>query len=319
MENFLSNTLSKICITMNNFSTSVAVIQAFFFALFLAIGIIPIIQSIQECCCKKDHSCKEQPIDAKTNCEKVKNCLKENLKEGINSIVQTVFDKFLEKSTCACTCSGERFYTVSGYKAPQCYTTVLFLVLLLLIPTAILQFCDLFFFEQALGCTVNNLACCYDKEQKIPQRLNCSNTSYLEDNNITSVICYRFTLRPGISIGSALGIISLIGFFISIVNVVLLKCSNGNKTICWRAACTLVIQFVAVLIALGVTIGMCVYYQKHTHPIKAKFRITQVYPAGITLIIYILIFPWWQFEKLGDKKNEDNITNERQRLLNEVT
>ena len=309
MGDLLSTSLSRICLNMNHFSIGAGVSQGIIFSLFFVVGFIPIIQV--SCCkdSKKDHSCKEQTI-AKIEETKVANCLR-NAKD---SIVKLVFDKVLEKNTCTCrcTCSNENFYTISSYKAPPSYTAVLFLVLLLLIPTAILQFFDLFFFEQTLGCNVNDLACCYDKEQTISQRLDCSNASYLENNNITSVICYRFALSPGTATGSAAGIISAIALIISIVNTVLLKCSNGKDRTHYRAVCTIIIQIVAFLIALGVTIGMCVYYSIYTHPIKAQFRIAQVYPAGVTLLIYILIFPWWKFEKLDDKRK----TDERQSLLN---
>ena len=87
-------------------------------------------------------------------------------------------------------------------------TLLLFPTLVFVAVSATVQFWDEFLYEESSDCITKSYTCCYGLYQNTTQHVDCSNTSYLEDNNITSIICHRFVFRLGTAAGSALGIIA---------------------------------------------------------------------------------------------------------------
>ena len=85
-------------------------------------------------------------------------------------------------------------------------------------------------------------------------RLDCSNTSYLEDNNITSVICYRHTFRLSTATGYALGLVASYALYITIINLLILKVSNGSGWNKRHAVLTVAIQITIVTLTVSATI-----------------------------------------------------------------
>ena len=125
---------------------------------------------------------------------------------------------------------GNKVYTILNYKVPRIYIFGLFIMVLNLLEVAPMQFWDDFLFEETHGCTTDQTLNCFPKHpNKTTQRLDWSNTSYLEDNNITSVICYRLVFSLGAAIGSALGIVTTTALIIYFLTLLVHKVSKGKS------------------------------------------------------------------------------------------
>ena len=107
-----------------------------------------------------------------------------------------------------------------------------------LIISAISEFWNQFLFEESNICTNDIYTCCYDANQYYPQRLDCSNSSYLKTNNVTSIICYKFAFRLGRATGSTLGLVTSCVLGLLIITWCLLKISKGTRAKTWRVALT---------------------------------------------------------------------------------
>ena len=109
-------------------------------------------------------------------------------------VVQFVFGSVLKEHVE----DGERGCTTFKYKAPDCYKAFLFSNVLQLIGIALMQFWDNFLLDESRICTTDpNLACFPSNPMPSTPRLDCSNTSFIEKNNITSFSCYRFVFKLG--------------------------------------------------------------------------------------------------------------------------
>ena len=212
-----------------------------------------------------------------------------------DSAIELVFKRILKKYRNE---DGEDSYIVLNYKAPYIQTMLLFTTLNQLIALAVIQFWDTFLLSETFGCTVNGIACCYSLNT-FDQLLDCHNTSYLQTNKIGSIICYRYVFRLGSATGSALGTVTTIGMVLLIITWILLKCSKGaNRTVRrgWYTAITQVIMILTIMAFTGILIGLEVETNQRSTSsiINASCRI---YPTGLTIILYIILFQWWKFEK----------------------
>ena len=74
-----------------------------------------------------------------------------------------------------------------------------------------------FLFEKSYAiCSTNTNFACFSMQPNITTpRLDCSNTSYLQENNITSVICYRYAYDLNTATGAALTTIVFNAFSLS--------------------------------------------------------------------------------------------------------
>ena len=222
------------------------------------------------------------------------------LQDKVDAVIERVFDQVLKKN-------DQDEYFVLDYKAPTNYTNLLFLTLVFVTVSAMVQFWDEFLYEESFDCITKIYTCCYGQIQNSTQYLDCSDTSYLEDNNITSVVCHRFVFRIGQAAGSAIGIIATNALVILVITWSLLKLSDGykGKGSC-RGVITVLIQSGSALITLSVTLLMCIY-NVVSYPGSSLKKILQIYPIGILISIYILIFPWTKFEKIDKVTHTDNI------------
>ena len=111
------------------------------------------------------------------------------------------------------------------------------------------MFWDYFLFEDSHICSTDpNLACFPANPNMTTPRLDCSDTGYLEDNNITTIICYRYVFRLSQATGSALGIITIDALVIIIITLLLFKVSNGSGWNKRRAVLAIAIQIIIVAI-----------------------------------------------------------------------
>ena len=143
-------------------------------------------------------------------------------------------------------------------------------------------------------------------------RLDCSDTQYLEVNNITSVICYRFVFRLGLATGAAFGVVTTITMIIATIPSLLLKVSNGSGWNKHRAVLTIAIQIITVVIAVGAAIAIYVVERSTSSVEIQAIRIVRDSSVTYTVIYSTVLFPWWSFKKMKDNENEEDYYIEEQ-------
>ena len=232
------------------------------------------------------------------------------LQDKIDAVVESVFDKILTKHGI----QGERkVYEVLRYKAPLIYNNLLLVTFVFLIISAIAEFWSNFLFEESSTCTNDEYTCCYDANQIYPQRLDCSNTSYLKTNNITEIICYKFAFRLGTATGSAIGLVTSIILGLFIVTWCLLKISKGTRATAWRIAFTILFQMYAVVV-VAVFTWLMLHYRITTHGGASSYGLLgkniMIAFVGIILFNYIVFFLWWKCEKIKEYEEYKNIQND---------
>ena len=234
---------------------------------------------------------------------------KQRLQDKIDSLVERVFDRILEKH---CNQGERKVYKVLKYRAPHFYIRVLFLTFLMLIISAISEFWNQFLFEESNICTNDKYTCCYDANQYYPQRLDCSNSSYLKTNNVTSIICYKFAFRLGTATGSTIGLVTSCVLGLFIITWCLLKISKGTRATNRRKAFTILVQICLLLLVFMFT-SLILHYRFTSHGgaiyglISKEFMIAFV---GSVLFNYIILFPWSKFEKIQENEDYENIQND---------
>ena len=172
-------------------------------------------------------------------------------------LIMHVFSTMLNKQTDR---AGKKVYTILNYKVPERYQFLMLAMALSLIGVAGIEFWDIYLFEDSYICSTDpNLVCFPAYPNMTTPRLDCSDTSYLEDNNITSIICFRLMYRLGSATGSALGVITIEALLIIIITLLLLKVSNGSGWNKHRAVLTVAIQITIVVISLGTLITLYIY------------------------------------------------------------
>ena len=141
--------------------------------------------------------------------------------------IKLVFSTMLNKHRDR---NGKKVYTILDYKVSIRYKVMMLAVALSLIGIAGGSFWYHFLFEKSHICSTDpDLACFPAYPNMTTPRLDCSDTSYLEERNITSVICYRYAYNLTRAIGSGLGLIAVNALFTIIITVLLLKVSNGSE------------------------------------------------------------------------------------------
>ena len=207
------------------------------------------------------------------------------------NFVERVFDSVLKRHRSK---EGEDAYFVSNYKAPPIYTNILSFLLIQMVAVAAVQFCDDFFIEESHGCITHGLTCCYSSYSGL---LDCSNQSYLDDNNITNVICYRLVFHLGTATANALGVVTTTALIIYIITLLLLKVSNGTRATQCRKCCTVAIQIITILLTACLTVAFC-YFQLRSHSLITKTlnAVSEITPTGVIIILYTILFPWCKFK-----------------------
>ena len=198
--------------------------------------------------------------------------------------------------------NGEKVYIVLNYKAPREYTVQLFMYMIQLTGLALAQFWDDFLLEESYTCSPNpSIACFRTLTHPViyNQRLNCSDTNYLRENNITSVICYRFVLNLATATGSALGLVTTTALIVYIITLLLLKVSKGISKKWWSYLTTILIQIILVILTITLTVFLCIYHAKITSTYLSEFNvITKDCIIGFIITTSIYRFPWYHFKKI---------------------
>ena len=226
-----------------------------------------------------------------------------NIRKIAESATEIILGKILKKRRNE---EGDESYIVFNYKAPNTHVFILFSILIQLISIAMIQFWDTFLLSDTFGCTPNGFACCYSLNTTFNQPLDCHNTSYLKENNINFIICYRYVFRLGAATGSALGTVTTTVILLLVITWILLKCSKGANRTVRRRWCTAITQVIMILTTIAVT-GILIYLELETHlltPSSVINAIGKVYPTGAIICLYMFHFQWWLFEKIADDNNQ---------------
>ena len=220
-------------------------------------------------------------------------------------VVQFVFGSVLKEHIDE---DGERGCTIFNYKAPDCYKAFLFSNVLQLIGIALMQFWDNFLLDESRICTTDpNLACFPSNPTLSTPRLDCSNTNFIEKNNITSFSCYRFVFKLGPATGSAVGIVTTTAFIIKyMVPLILLKISKGTNGSKCQKCSTIAMQVVLSLLAALLT-SLMVYlrYAISYSPLELLNAIRYL-PIGYIIASNIIFVPWFKFKQIeAETEDED--------------
>ena len=228
-------------------------------------------------------------------------------------LIKLVFSTMLNRQTDR---AGKNVYTILNYKVPERYKVLMLAIVLSLIGIAALVFWNTFLFEESHICGTDPYLACFPAYPSMSTpRLDCSDTSYLKDNNITSIICFRYAYRVSAATGSALGIITFDALFIIIINLLLLKVSNGSGWSKRRAVLTVAIQ-ITIVALIAVYLGIQSYLFPTLESYTIEKKITTLMINGFvtyTIFYSTVLFPWWSFKKIKNDeydKEEDNKEND---------
>ena len=194
--------------------------------------------------------------------------------------------------------NGKTVYTILDYKVSKRYKVMMLATALSLIGVAGGLFWYQFLFEKSHICSTDpDLACFPAYPNMTTPRLDCSDTSYLEVNNITSIICYRYAYYINRAIGSALGLTAVNVLFTIIINLLLLKVSNGSEWTKCRAVLTVVTERTTVtILAACIAIISYLTLKGISETIQLLIRITIQSCLLYTLVYSTVLFPWWSFK-----------------------
>ena len=213
--------------------------------------------------------------------------------------------------------NGKTVYTILDYKVPKRYKVMMLATALSLIGVAGGLFWHQFIFENShIICSTDpDLACFPAQPNLTTPRLDCSDTSYLEEHNITSVICYRYAYNLGTGVGSALGLTAVNVLFTIIINLLLLKVFKGSEWTKCRAVLTVVTQLTTVTI-LAACIAIISYLRLKgiSETIQLLIGITFHICLLYTLVYSTVLFPWWSFKNIEEEESEQLSNGEYRRV-----
>ena len=228
--------------------------------------------------------------------EKIRSCFECITDNVIEPAIGFVFNMMLKSRE-------NKVYTILSYKVPDFYKFNLFAIVLNLIGVAMVQFWDKFLFEESRGCSIDQQLICFPSFPNLTTpRLNCSDTSFLEDNNITSVICYQMVYNIGSATGSAIGVVTTTALIIYLFTFIFLKTSQGKDGSIRRQVITLIIQIIiALVIVIAIFFLSKLQYPADSTRAKQKTAVFTNISIGYTVAYGCVLIPWQKFEKY--KKN----------------
>ena len=198
----------------------------------------------------------------------------------------------------------EKAYIVfKHYKSSPFYTMWLFFLLLSLAAIAFIQFWNDFLLEESYTCSTNpTLACFSASPSTYEEKLDCSNMSYLEENNITAVVCFKFVYQLGHAAGAAVGVVTMNALIMCFIQFGLLHLSQ-----CCKAPITIAIQFAAALLTIGATTVLYLLQQSYSTSLHSWYPFIRTYFNGYIIAVATLSFPWFSFKKINDDDEANTI------------
>ena len=219
-------------------------------------------------------------------------------------VIKHVYKRILYKSR-----THPKQFVVAGYRAPKWYIFWLFGLLYGTAAFAGAVFWDNFLLEESTTCNSNDpeLACFSFPASLSDYPLNCSDTEYLTNNNLTEFVCFKFTLDFGNASGAAGGTFILSAVVLGTITVLLLKCSQGRnpKGKKWlRRTVTIILQVLGFMITLAMPVILFFAPILGDLLYRSVESILQTF-AAIFLVLVAITTPWYWFEKEGGKDKQD--------------
>ena len=226
----------------------------------------------------------------------------------VTPCVEKVFDNILK--VYESENKKEKAYVVfKCYKSPRFYISWLFIILTNLAGIAFVQFWNDFLLEESNICSTNpTLACFSATPSTYQQKLDCSNMSYLEENNITAVVCYKFVYQLGQATGSAVGIVSTSVIIVYLIQVVLLKishCCKGCITV-YGCITMILIQLTVALSIVGVTTVLYILQTSSSTSFDTWSPAVKTFGIGYTFATATVFFPSCAFKNINDSEIKIN-------------
>lgn len=238
--------------------------------------------------------CQCLTIITSVNCCKWLDCWHDKV---VTRCVTKVFDNILK--VYESENEKEKAYVVfKYYKSPRFYISWLFLILTNLAGIAFVQFWNDFLLEESNICSTNpTLACFSATHSTYQQKLDCSNMSYLEENNITAVVCYKFVYQLGHATGSAVGVVSISVIITYFIQAGLLKIKERCKVLI-----TILIQLTVALLIVGATIALYILQTSSSTNFDWWSPFVKTVGIGQTFVTATIYFPWCAFKKIDDSQ-----------------
>lgn len=121
--------------------------------------------------------------------------------------------------------------------------------------------------------------------------------SYLEENNITAVVCYKFVYQLGQATGSAVGIVSISAIIIYCIQAGLLKIKDYCKVLI-----TIVIQLTVALLIVGATTALYILQTSSSTNFDLWSPFVKTVGIGYTFVTATILFPWCAFKKIDNSQ-----------------
>ena len=227
----------------------------------------------------------------------------------VDITTNNAFGKILKKQKDGV--NNKYITTVFGFKASRIYIYWLFGYLVQVSGAVFLVFWDDFLLEESNDCKPNDidLTCFSSDASSSDLPLNCSDTHYLEENNITSFTCFKFVFNIGKASGSAVGIFTIANIIVTIITWITLHVSNGKW---YRRLCTYLMQ--CALLAASAALFYVFLLAVPSTLIELLERLhysTLKIIAVFAILFYCIVIPWFACEKIKDDYNDsDNSSND---------
>ena len=187
-------------------------------------------------------------------------------------------------------------FVVAGFRAPKSYIFWLFSLLYGTAAFAGARFWDNFLLQESTTCNPadTELSCFSFPANLYDYPVDCSDTEYFTDNNLTEFICFKFTLDFGNASGAAGGTLVLTFLVITIITVNILKCSNAKYSTLPQRIVIIAVQIVGIIVTL--TMPVILYFTPILGDLvyRSIDSILQLI-AVIMLVLIVMTTPWCLF------------------------
>ena len=237
---------------------------------------------------------------------------KEQYWKKISPVIELFFSNFLKKPNSK---GEEEKFIVLGYEVSLKEMHWLILTLGQATLLAFAQFWDDFLLERSGSCSTDFILDCFYTtnsllpDQGLNQKLNCSNTSQVEE--AISIVCYKYTFNTGRAAASAIGIISATGLIIYAVCIVFLKVLDGSRR---PKCCIRIVKGVAIVEVIFFCIflgGLQVFFiTRGTDTFGIMNSIQKTLVMSFMIASSVIFFPVDKFRKSENRNEQEPLIND---------
>ena len=240
-----------------------------------------------------------------------RNCKCVLIDSFVDLTTSNVFGNILEKQKDGV--NNEQVTTVFGFKASRLFMYWLFTYYIYLSGFVFLVFWDNFLLEESSDCNPNDtgLTCFSSNASRSDLSLDCSDTHYLEANNITSFTCFKFAFNIGRASGSAYGIVIFAKNVLCPILWIILKFSNGKTGNRCQKVCVVLVQLVLLSAGYGFVYIFFLAAPSTFIKLLKSYKYSAFKAAATYLtLVYCTFTPWLTLEKIENNNNNKDSSNE---------